>query len=120
MTEKTITILGKEVRVRYCAAAENGFEQIRGKSIYDIDIHSQEDLVALSISSIVAAYARTKEDAPITADDLLYDAKPQDLVEIVKTVIELRNEWYGIPAVVEESIKNDTTDEEITDEQKND
>ena len=29
MNEKTVKILGKEVRLRYCAATENGFETIR-------------------------------------------------------------------------------------------
>ena len=99
MKEKTIHILGKDVRVRYCAAAENGFEQIRSKSIYDIDFKRQEDVIALAISAIVSAYSKNNEEPPITAEDLLYDATPTDLVEIVKVVVELRNEWYSIPSV---------------------
>lgn len=99
-TEKTIQILGKDVRLRYCAATENGFEQLRKKSVYEIDFKSNEDLTALALSAIVAAYARKDEEPPITSEDLLYEAKPTELVELIKTVIELRASWYEIPAVV--------------------
>lgn len=99
-TEKTIQILGKDVRLRYCAATENGFEQLRKKSVFEIDFKSNEDLTALALSAIVAAYARKEEEPPITSEDLLYDAKSTELVELIKTVIELRAAWYEIPAVV--------------------
>lgn len=99
-TEKTIQILGKDVRLRYCAATENGFEQLRKKSVYEIDFKSNEDLTALALSAIVAAYARKEEEPPITSEDLLYEAKPTEIVELIKTVIELRAAWYEIPAVV--------------------
>lgn len=99
--EKKIEILGKEVRLRYCAATENGFEQLRGKSIYRIDFESQEDLIALVIASLVAAYARTEEEAPITSDDILYECNPADIIKLVKVVMELRAEWYQVPKVIE-------------------
>ena len=100
--EKKIEILGKEVRLRYCAATENGFEQLRGKSIYKIDFESQEDLLALVIASMVAAYARTDEESPITSDDILYECKPSDIILLVKAVMELRAEWYQVPKVIEQ------------------
>ena len=99
-TEKTINILGKEVCMRYCAATENGFEQLRGKSIYDIDFKSQEDLIALSISGIIAAHTVKGEEPPVTSNDIMYEAKPQEIVEMVKTIVELRAAWYDVPAVV--------------------
>ncbi len=75
-TEKTIQILGKDVRLRYCAATENGFEQLRKKSVSEIDFKSTE------------------------------------LVELIKTVIELRAAWYEIPAVVTPDPKPAEDDEE--------
>lgn len=111
-TEKTIQILGKDVRLRYCAATENGFEQLRKKSVYEIDFKSNEDLTALALSAIVAAYARKEEEPPITSEDLLYEAKPTELVELIKTVIELRAAWYEIPTVVTPEPQTAEDDEE--------
>lgn len=107
-TEKTIKMAvvrdGKEetidVRMRYCAATENGFEQLRNKSVYDLDVKSQEDLIALGVSAIVAAYTMNEEEPPVSTKDILYSAKPTEIVEMVKTVIELRAAWYEVPAVV--------------------
>lgn len=110
MTEKTISILGRDVRMKYCAATETGFEKLTDKSINDISFNTQEDLISLSISAIVAAYARNNEEPPISSDDLLYDAKPQDIVELAKTVIELRAEWYGMPKVVADELAKEAED----------
>jgi hypothetical protein len=126
-TERTIHILDRDVRLRYCAATESGFEQLRKKSIYQIDFHSNEDLIALSLAAIIAAYARSEEEAPINSDDLLYDAAPQDIITLMTATVELRNEWYNVPKVVEDTIKAEQTDtvpsgssaEESTDEEKN-
>jgi hypothetical protein len=126
-TERTIHILDRDVRLRYCAATENGFEQLRKKSIYQIDFHSSEDLIALSLAAIIAAYARSEEEAPINSDDLLYDAAPQDIITLMTATVELRNEWYNVPKVVEDTIKAEQTDTvpsgssagESTDEEKN-
>ena len=109
--ERTINILGKDVRLRYCAATENGFEQLRSKSIYDIDFKSNEDLIALSMAAVIAAYARNDENPPVSGDDLLYDAKPSEIVELIKTVMELRSEWYEVPSVVPAE-QNPTDDDE--------
>ena len=126
-TERTIHILDRDVRLRYCAATENGFEQLRKKSIYQIDFHSNEDMIALSLAAIIAAYARSEEEAPINSDDLLYDAAPQDIITLMTATLELRNEWYNVPKVVEDTIKAEQTDTvpsgssagESTDEEKN-
>ena len=120
MTEKTISILGKDVRMKYCAATETDFEKRTGKSINDISFTTQGDLISLSISAIVAAYARNKEEPPISSDDLLYDAKPGDIVELVKTAIELRAEWYGMPKVVADELAKEAEDISEDEVEKND
>lgn len=119
MTEQTINVLGKDVRMRYCAATETGFEQITGKSINDLRFDSLNDLLSLAMAGIVAAYSRDKEDMPIDSNDLLYDAKPNDIVTIIKAVIDLRAEWYGLPAVVKQAIKDDTENLEEGEGEKN-
>lgn len=103
--EKTITICGKEVKLRYCAATETGFEQLAGKSIGDLDFNSQEDLLRLSVAAIIAAYQRNNEESPIEAKEILYEAMPAEIVELFKAIFELRAAWYDIPLVLENAIK---------------
>jgi hypothetical protein len=126
-TEKTIQICGKEVAMRYCAATETGYEKISGKSsaIFVPEIEKDEDgniksvkqnaktedFIILAVAAIIAAYQRKKEDAPITAEDIIYEANPEEVTELLKTICELRNEWYNIPVVV-------NTDENMTDDEK--
>lgn len=126
-TEKTIQICGKEVAMRYCAATETGYEKISGKSsaIFLPEIKKDEegnikevksnatteDYIILAVAAIIAAYQRNHEDAPVTADDIIYEANPAEVTELLKTICELRNEWYNIPAVV-------NTDENMTDDEK--
>ena len=126
-TEKSIQICGKTVLMRYCAATETGSEKITGKSsaIFVPEIEKDEegnikevkrnatteDFIILAVAAIIAAYQRKHETAPVTADDIIYEASPAEVTELLKTICELRNEWYNIPAVV-------NTDENMTDDEK--
>ena len=107
--EKTIIICGKDVKILYCAATENGFESLAKKSIADIDFNKQEDVLMLSVAAIIAAYQRDKHDAPIGSQDILYNAKPKEIIELFKAVLETRAAWYDVPLVLEESIKAEQT-----------
>lgn len=126
-TEKTIQICGKQVTMRYCAATETGYEKISGKSsaIFVPEIEKDEDgniksvkqnaktedFIILAVAAIIAAYQRNHETAPVTADDIIYEANPAEVTELLKTICELRNEWYNIPPVV-------NADENMTDDEK--
>lgn len=110
--ERTITICGKEVMMRYCAAAETGFEQMSGKSIGDIDFKKQEDLIRLSLAAILAAYLRDNADAPVTSAEILSDAKPKELIEMLTALLELRAAWYEIPAVVKPEMEEKEGDKQ--------
>lgn len=110
--EKTITICGKEVKMRYCAAAETGFEQMSGKSIGDIDFKKQEDLIRLSLAAILAAYLRDEAKAPITDEDIILDAKPKEIVEMFTALLELRAAWYEVPAVVKPEMEETEGDKQ--------
>jgi hypothetical protein len=129
MTERKITICGKEVTMIYCAATENGFEQISGKSIavfvptFENNDKGETvikepakamigDYVMLAVAGIVASYTKKKEEPPISSDEILYEATPQDRNDMLAAVTELRNEWYGITAVVEETLKKEAQGQE--------
>ena len=125
-TEKSIQICGKTVLMRYCAATETGYEKISGRSstIFVPDIEKDEkghitnikpkamteDFIILAVAAIIAAYQRKGEDAPITADDIIYEANPAEVKELIKMIINLRNEWYKIPDVVK--VEDNKTEEE--------
>lgn len=116
--ERTINICGQEVRMRYCAATETGFEALSGKKIeiftptvLEYDEHgkpvkieppkaSSDDYIKLAMSAIVSAYARNNEEPPITADAIIYDANPQEVTRLLTTVIQMRAEWYQLPATI--------------------
>lgn len=116
--ERTINICGQEVRMRYCAATETGFEALSGKKIeiftptvLEYDEHgkpvkieppkaSSDDYIKLAMSAIVSAYARNNEEPPITADAIIYDANPQEVTVLMTTVIQMRAEWYQLPATI--------------------
>lgn len=122
MTEKTITICGKDVTILYCAATETGYERLAQKGI-DVFLPTfgpnpdkpeetimtapptanTEDYLQLAIAAIVAASESKKQEVPITADDLLYQASKQEVTALITAVIELRNEWYGLSKVISDS-----------------
>ena len=122
MTEKTITICGKDVPILYCAATETGYERLAQKGI-DVFLPTfgpnpdnpeetimtapptanTEDYLQLAIAAIVAASESKKQEVPIDADDLLYRATKAEVTALITAVIELRNEWYGLSKVISDS-----------------
>lgn len=118
MTEQTIKICGKDVKIVYCAATENVYEDISGKSIsvfiptFDKDGKIVEpakatigDFVSLGIAGIIVAYSKDNEDLPIESKEVLYQATPEERNELLKAITELRAEWYGVPKILAEEIK---------------
>ena len=121
--ETTITICGKEVGMRYCAAAETGYEQLSGKSSdvfsptvtkrdyegnpveVDTPKATENDYIMLAVAAIIAYYAKNGGKEPIKTEDILYDATSQEVIELMTTVIQLRNEWYKVPSVVKEEME---------------
>ena len=122
MTEKTITLCGQQVKLLYCAAAENGFEDLSGKSISEMDFTKNQDILRLSIACIIAAYTRDGQEPPIKSEDLLYEATPKELTDLYLTVITMRNEWYGVNQVLQKQLDQEAaqmTDEEREEASKN-
>ena len=104
-----------DVRMRYCAAAETGYETLSGKSaavFAPIAVKDEEgnptgwevkaafdDYIRLAVAAVIAAYSVSDAKPPISVDDVLFEATPQDVSALVEAVIELRKEWYQVPAV---------------------
>ena len=106
----------------YCAASENGFEDFSGKSINDLDFTKSKDLFHLSLACIVAAYAESNQESPVSTEDLLYHATPQELTALHLAVISLRAEWYGVSKTVSEQLQkeaDDLTEKEKAEAEKN-
>ena len=122
--------------MRYCAATETGYETISGKpatifmpditkdakdNIISIETKAEtEDYIKLALAAIIAAYARDNQKAPIQSEEIMYDAQPKDVILLIKTVTELRNEWYDIPSIIKpDENQTDENQDEDKDNQKN-
>ena len=122
--------------MRYCAATETGYETISGKpatifmpditkdakgNIISIETKAEtEDYIKLALAAIIAAYARDNQKAPIQSEEIMYDAQPKDVILLIKTVTELRNEWYDIPSIIKpDENQTDENQDEDKDNPKN-
>ena len=102
MKETTIKICGQEVGLAYCMAAEQGFEEISGKSFVDFDPKMQRDLLAL-LSACMVAYAQAHdEEAKVTGKDILFNATPTEIADALAALAQIRVEWYDVPVTVEQ------------------
>lgn len=124
--ERTITITHKnadgkleptKVRMLYCAASETGFQDITGKNISvfmpKIEFENGEavmkeppaaediDYIKLALACIAAAYMRYNEQPPITSEDILYNASRDEVIEMVKAVAQMQQEWMFVPPTIE-------------------
>ncbi len=130
IAEKTIALLGHDVKMRYCAATETGYEQLTGKIVAEVfnprpagtaedgtplfnpPLANTDDYISLGMSAIVAAYARVDEQPPITSEAIIYEASPKEITAIMTAVMELRAKWYDVPATIPENeMKTDEGDE---------
>lgn len=111
MTQKTITIAGKQVGIAYCFATEIAFKTLTGNNIEEADVTNLEQVVYLILAAISAYYQEQEAEAPVTDKDIIYRAKPKELIEALTAVLAMRAEWYDSP-------KGETTEEEPKDESK--
>lgn len=116
MTTKEITLCGQQVKLMYCAASENGFEDLSGKSINDIDFTKAKDMMNLAVACIIAYYTSEKQESPVKLEDILYRATSKELTDLYLTVINLRAEWYNVPKTVSDQLQKEA--EQMTDAEK--
>ena len=137
MTSKKITICGKEVELFYCAATENGYERIsdgktigvfiptfkmdeEGNHVIDqLPAATNEDYLLLAIAGIVAADTYYKREAVINSEDILYNATPTERRLLIDTILELRNEWYEVPKIINEIMRKENAKVKSDEQPKN-
>lgn len=137
MVERTVKICGKEVLMCYCTATETGYEAISGKSSVIFipkvtkddkgnitSVESQAnvaDCITLAVAGIIASYTRRKEKSPITSDDILYEGTPEEVQNLITTILNMRNEWYQVPSLIKKEDGTDQSQDDNTDsdDQKN-
>lgn len=116
-TEKTINICGKYVRMRYCAATETGFERVTNKPIGIFTEQGKAmmlDYIYLAYAAIIAAYSKDNEEPTVSSEEIMYEATPQEISDMMKALIDIKKAWYHVPDVLtpetdkvsEESPKN--------------
>lgn len=121
MKTKEITLCGKQVTVAYCYATEIAFGNFTGLCIDDLNPLNPNHHIYLILSAI-NAYNLSKDIKQDILDyDIMYNAKPEEIINAFKTVLELKCEWYEIPLVEkkldEEQTKTEDNKEEDADEE---
>lgn len=98
MTSKEITIAGKAVSVAYCYATEIAFHKYTGKSVDEFDATDPDHVSYLIISAILSYYQSRDEEPPVRDGDIMYDARPKEIINAMTAIFKLRAEWYEVPA----------------------
>ncbi len=115
MTTRKVTIAGKDVTLAYCYATEIAFRKYTGTAIDNFDAQNPEHVLYIIISAIIAWSQSRGEEPAIKDDELMYKARPQELIDTLTEIFKLRSEWYEVPAGEPE----DENSDDATAEEKN-
>lgn len=110
MSKEKITINGKEVGVAYCYATEIAFTRYTGVSVDEFDTKNPEHHIYIILAAIMAYNGAEGLDTTIRDTDLMYNARPAEIIEALRVIFELRAEWYALPAGDIDGINNDKED----------
>ena len=110
MKKKKVKIAGKQVTLAYCYATEITFNDLTGEDINEYfkevflsgegknKANPKKLLYAILACAIAYEQSTTNTEGVIDDKTLMYEAKPDELIEAFKVVVELHNEWYKIPS----------------------
>ena len=110
MKKKEVTIAGKPVTLAYCYATEIIFNDLTGEDINEYfkevffsgegksKANPKKLLYAVLACAIAYAEGTTTTEGVLEDKTLMYEAKPDELIEAFKVVVELHNEWYKLPS----------------------
>lgn len=107
--KKEITIGGAKYPVEFTFQALLNFEEIAGKSFFETDFKKLKDRIALIAAAVYAADEKTK----LTVDDIMgtRDLKAiQDITAAFVIVMDLCNEYFEIPKVVQDAEEQEAAD----------
>ena len=97
MITKNITIAGKEVTLAYCYATEIAFRKYTDVSIDSFDATNPEHVLYLILAATMA-WCQSKGDEPsIKDEEIMFSAKPKEIVDALTAIFEMRKVWYYIP-----------------------
>lgn len=108
MTQKEITLCGKQVTLAYCYATEINYKLLADQECTDFvrevlqglsekKIPDTRKAIYLIISAITAYYESQGQESPIEDKDLIYHASPDDIGRAIGTIAGLYIEFYKIP-----------------------
>ena len=108
MKQRTIKILGEEVKIMFCMAVVCMYERANGVAFDPENIKDNYDNTAL----YAAAIAALNPDTKITFDRLMYEANGVEIAELRTTIIESMTEWYMVnPDVMPDQSKPEAEEE---------
>lgn len=124
MIQKEITIAEKKVNIAYCYATEIAFKDLAGEDIADfikdaylsINDNRMPDAkkCIYAILSAILAYSNAKnEDAPISDNDIMHNASPDEVGNAIGTIISLRAQFYHIPTGEEEKTEDKSDEKNV-------
>ena len=94
MKEKVILLCGYQTGIAYCYATEIAFRKYTGEYIDQFDAQNPEHILYIILAAIFSYYQSRGQEAPVKDEDLMYKARPQQLVDALTEVFNLRAEWY--------------------------
>lgn len=127
MTEKIVNMCGKEVGLAYCFATEIAFKNLSDGDITDFMGEAVESIqknrmpdVKRTIHLVLAAHTAYTEghsiqELTIKDIDLMIEAKPEEVATALGTIINLRAQFYHVPAGEKEDKKESEGDKEKND-----
>lgn len=105
---KKVTILGHELNVSFCMAAEIEYEELSGRP-FDLQ---QMDTQKATMQLCYAVLKVSNDKVPFTSEELNLQATFSETAELKAAVIEGMNDWFGIPAVMAEEAQAQPAEEE--------
>ena len=103
---------GKSVTVGMCWGTILSFYNLTGTNIEELDIKhlTPSDVTYLLLAAITSYYQSRDEEPPIRDTDLLYNAKPKELVEATIAAVSLYCEFYSVPKAESKPAKGEEED----------
>ena len=109
MKQKTINIVGRDVTLAYCYATEICYKELSGQDITDFMPEVLEAIqhdrlpdvkktIYMVLASILAYYQAKGEEPPVKDTDLMNEISPVELGTAFGTVLNLRQQFYQLPA----------------------
>ena len=96
MKERTVKLLGEEVKIKFCMAVVCMYERATNTNFDITKITDNYD----SLTLYAAAIAALNPDTAITFDRLMTEATGEEINALRTAVVDSMNEWYHVASEV--------------------